>query len=378
MSNSGTISITVDIPVRLTIGGQTFNVQTELIGADRTWTPPLDNPDIAFWVYGSVVNYVIGMPEGDQNRALLEQLAPGDEFTMTTRGGVVYTFAFSSRENVPANNDDVFAQNRPGITLLLLGGEGNERLVLRGRYVVNEADDPVDNIVNMAETAQLGSLQITVNSTTFIADRPEIPTGFAFFLVDYVIQNVGLTALDTASLQFTLVDALGNQYALSPAASRLGSFAPLAGFLNANQLVEVSAGYQVPLGLDSETVNWIVTQTNTGSQLFVTLPYSGDASAATGTSISLFRADVSPDFTSLILGGQVTNLGTQPVVVTEGDVILNTNDGATYLLLSTNPPFPWTISPGQTTQFFLTYQRPPDATARFTVLNQSFELTSLR
>lgn len=199
MSNSGTISITVDIPVRLTIGGQTFNVQTELIGADRTWTPPLDNPDIAFWVYGSVVNYVIGMPEANQNRALLEQLAPGDEFTMTTRGGVVYTFAFSSRENVPANNDDVFAQNRPGITLLLLGGEGNERLVLRGRYVVNEADDPVDNIVNMAETAQLGSLQITVNSTTFIADRPEIPTGFAFFLVDYVIQNVGLTALDTAS-----------------------------------------------------------------------------------------------------------------------------------------------------------------------------------
>jgi hypothetical protein len=80
----------------------------------------------------------------------------------------------------------------------------------------------------------------------------------------------------------------------------------------------------------------------------------------------------------LILGGEVTNLGTQPVVITESDIRLSTGDGATFLLLSTNPPLPWTVSPGQTTQFFLTYQRPPEATARFSVLNQSFELTGLR
>jgi hypothetical protein len=47
------------------------------------------------------VNYVLGLPDTDDTRALLEQLAPGDEFTMTTRGGTAYTFSFNSRETVP-------------------------------------------------------------------------------------------------------------------------------------------------------------------------------------------------------------------------------------------------------------------------------------
>jgi hypothetical protein len=126
----------------------------------------------------------------------------------------------------------------PGITLILLGSDGNERLVVRGRYVVSAADDVMENIVGLAETAQLGNLQISANSTTYIADRAEIPAGFAFFLVDFTIQNVGLTAFDTADLQLGLNDGLGNQYALSPAAGQLGARPPLTGFINANQLVE--------------------------------------------------------------------------------------------------------------------------------------------
>ena len=94
--------------------------------------------------------------------------------------------------------------------------------------------------------------------------------------------------------------------------------------------------------------------------------------------MSLARVEVSTDLASLILGGQVTNLGTQPIVITESDVSLQTQDGSIYLLLSTNPPFPWTVPPGQTVQFFLTYQRPPTDTAVFRVLNQGFQLTSLR
>jgi hypothetical protein len=84
------------------------------------------------------------------------------------------------------------------------------------------------------------------------------------------------------------------------------------------------------------------------------------------------------DLTSLIIGGQATNLGTQPLVITESDVALQGPDGSVYLLLSTNPPFPWPVPPGQTLQFFLTYQRPPADTAVFRVLNQGFQLTNLR
>lgn len=378
MSDSATISVTLDSPITLSLAGQQFNVQTQVIGADGTWTPTVDAPGAAVWVFGSVVNYVVGLPDSEENRAMLEGLAPGDEMMLSTRGGTRFTFSFNSRTSVPVTNRDIFAQTTPGITLVLLGSEGAERLTVNGRYVVSEADSQAGNVVSLGETAQLENVQLTVNSSTYIADRAEIPPGFALFVVDYQIQNVGLTAIDSSSLQLGLVDNLGNQYVLSPLATQLGNFPTLAGFLNANQATQASAGYQIPLGLESDTLSWVVTNSNSGAQVYVTLPFTGGAAAAAGSSITLARADVSTDLTSLILGGQVTNLGTQPVVITESDVALQTQDGSIYLLLSTNPPFPWTVPPGQTLQFFLTYQLPPTDAAVFRVLNQGFQLTGLR
>ncbi len=378
MSDSDTISVTLDSPVTLGLPGQQFNVQTQVIGADGTWTPAVDEAGTAVWVYGTIVNYVVGLPDLEANRTLLEGLAPGDEITLATRGGTRYTFSFNSRTTVPVTDRNIFAQNTPGITLLLLGSEGTERLVVNGRYVVSEGDSQTGNVVGLGETAQLENIQLTVNSTTYIADRAEIPPGFALFVVDYQIQNVGLTAVDSGNLQLGLVDSLGNQYVLNPLATQLGNFPPLTGFLNANQATQASAGYQIPLGLQSDTLSWVVTNTRSGAQVYVTVPFTGGPSAAAGSSITLARVDISTDLLSLNLGGQVTNLGTQPIVITESDVALQTQDGSIYLLLSTNPPFPWTVPPGQTLQFFLTYQRPPTDTAVFRVLNQGFQLTNLR
>ena len=378
MSDSSTISVTLDSPVTLSLPGRQFGVQTQVIGADGTWTPATDDAGTAVWVYGSVVNYLLGIPDSNENRTLLEGLNPGDEMILATRGGIRYTFSFNSRTTVPVTNRDVFVQTTPGITLVLLGSEGSERMVVNGRYVVAEADSQAGNVVSLGETAQLENVQLTVNSTTYIADRAEIPPGFALFVVDYQIQNVGLTALDSGNLQLGLVDNLGNQYVLSPLATQLGNFPVLSGFLNANQVTQASAGYQIPLGLESDTLSWVATNSSSGAQVYVTLPFTGGAAAAAGSSVTLARVDVTTDLTGLILGGQVTNLGTQPIVITESDVALQTQDGAIYLLLSTNPPFPWTVPPGQTLQFFLTYQRPPTDTAVFRVLNQGFQLTSLR
>ena len=378
MSDSATISVTLDSPTTLSLPGRQFNVQTQVIGADGTWTPATSETGTVVWIYGSIVNYVVGIPNSTENRALLEGLNPGDEMTLATRGGARYTFSFNNRTTVPVTNRDIFAQTTPGITLVLLGSEGTDRLVVNGRYIVTEADNQAGNVVNLGETAQLENVQLTVNSTTYIADRAEIPPGFALFVVDFQIQNVGLTAIDSGNLQLGLVDNLGNQYVLSPLATQLGNFPPLSGFLNANQITQASAGYQIPLGLSSNTLSWVVTNSRSGAQVYVTLPFTGGASAAAGSAISLVRVDVSTDLASLILGGQVTNLSTQPIVITESDVALQTQDGAIYLLLSTNPPFPWTVPPGQTLQFFLTYQLPPTDTAVFRVLNQGFQLTGLR
>ncbi|HEX6386293.1 MAG TPA: hypothetical protein VF177_16595 [Anaerolineae bacterium] len=378
LNRSSTVSVTLDIPATLSVAGKDFSVQPQTIAPDGAWSPSLEGEDVAVWIYGTIVNYILGLPDSEENRTLLEQLAPGDEIVLTMRSGTEYTFTFDSRNSLSTSNRDVFAQNMPGITLILLGTEGQERLVVHGRYVVSEATAENDNVVELGETAQLDNIQIAVTGASYLPDRPETPPGFALYQIDYQVQNVGLTAFDTGNLQMILIDDLGNQYATNQLASQLGNNPVLDGFVNAGQTVQATAGYQIPIGLSSSSLHWVVTRTDTGSQVQVNIPFTEQGGATQGVDISLDRADVSPDLTNLQLGGQITNLGTQPVVVTEQDISLSTDDGSVYPILSTNPAFPWTVPPGETAQFFLTFQRPPADSAVFTVLNRPFQLSGLR
>lgn len=378
LNRASTISVTLDVPVTLSIAGQDFSLQTQTLSADGVWSPSLEADNTATWVYGTIVNYIVGLPDSEENRALLEQLAPGDKMVLTTRAGTEHTFTFNSRNNVPSSNRDVFAQNMPGLTLVLLGSEGQERLVVQARYVVAEATAENGNVVTLGETAQLDNVQVTVMGASYLPDRPETPPGFALYQIDYQLQNVGLTAFDTTNLQMTLIDDLGNQYATSPLASQLGNNPALDGFVNAGQTMQATAGYQVPIGLSSSSLHWVVTRRDTGSQVQVNIPFTGPGSASESVDVSLARAEVSPDLTNLQLGGQIINLGTQPVVVTEREISLSTEDGSVYPILSTNPAFPWSVAPGQTVQFFLTFQRPSSDTAVFAVLDRPFQLSGLR
>jgi hypothetical protein len=378
VSPSDTISVTLDVPATLSLRGQTFTVQPQAIGADGIWAPDLDG-NTAAWVFGTVVNYVFAMQDTPATRTLLEQLNVGDEITMVTQNGLTFAFTFNSRQEVAPNNRDIFNQQTPGTTIVLLGDGQENRLVVNGRYVVSDTAGNIQaNTVELGEPVQLGDLQITVTGAAYDPSRPEAPVGFSFFRVDYQVQNVGLTAVDTSRLRMTLTDSLGNQYALSPVASQLGNFPMLSGFLNAGQSLQATAGYQVPSGLNSETVQWIVADNEGGAQIQVVIPFAGGSNALANTSITLTDATISTDQISLLLEGQITNLGEQPVIVTEADLSLRTAEGSQFLLLATNPAFPWTVPSGQTLQFFVTYQRPPTDTFVFTILNQPFQLTLVR
>jgi hypothetical protein len=379
VSESSTVTLTLDAPVSLQVNGRSFSVQPQIIQADGVWNPAGLDENSAAWVYGTIINYVLGVADADQNEALLEQLTPDDEIALTTRSGQTHTFTFSGRQTVQPDSRDLFAQTTPGITLVLLQSGSEERLAVQGRYVVPETNNlGGSDLFELGETAQLGDVQVTLDSATYLPDRPEAPAGFAFFLADYTVQNLGLSALDTSNLEMTLVDELGNQYAVSPVASRLGNFQPLSGFINAGQQVQATIGYQIPVGLSSATLRWRVSYAGDNGQLVFSIPFPGGGASATGTAVSLQDVALSPDGAGLILSGQVTNMSNQPVVVSENDVSLRTEDGSTYLLLSVRPAFPWTAPAGQQVPFTVTYQRPPASTAIFTVLNQPFQLSQLR
>jgi hypothetical protein len=377
------ISLTVNAPTSLIIGAQTFAVRAEVVGADGAWEPELGDDQTAVWVYGTLINYVLGLPDNDDSRELLEGLPPGSEIYLTLRDGAQHTFAVTSREFVPTNRSDLFSQNLPGITLVLLGAGGDERLLVRGDYVVDTTagsggSPGAGNQVELGETAQLDNLRLNVSGATSLYDRPEAPAGFIFYLIDMQLENVGTEALDLSQLRFVLRDDLGNQYALNPQGSNLGNNPPPAGMLAPGESREASMAYQLPSGLTSPAVTLLISREGGTGQVQVTLPFAGGGEeAAQLAAIALQDAEVSEDGTTVTLLGQVTNNGSQPLLVNETDVSL-VADGTVHLILATNPAFPWVIPPGQTVPFTLAFQRPAAAEAVFTLLSRPFQLGGLR
>ena len=92
---------------------------------------------------------------------------------------------------------------------------------MRGRYEVAAAsvNDRRQRDSRWAKRPNWGS-PVYTPSQFFLTNRPRL-RWFRLLLIDFVMQNVGLSAIDTSTYRFTLSDGLGNQYALNPIASRL-------------------------------------------------------------------------------------------------------------------------------------------------------------
>jgi hypothetical protein len=384
ISDSSTVSVTLDIPVTLAVGERDFIVLPQTINSDGSWSPGISSNDSAGWVHGSVINYIMALQSTGENADLLRSLTPGSEVVMTTQNGSDFVFEVEGSRQVEVGDQSIFTQLAPGLTLMLMDDQDGERLVVDGRYVINDSPSrsggsEVSTEVGVGEPVQLDNLQVTLNNVTYTPDHPEAPPGFAFFILDGVLQNTSSSTVDLGTLQVVLIDETGNRYVLNPVAATLGENAPLTGgFLAAGQSMPFTVGYQLPVGLTSTMLTAQVVRQDTGAGVQIRIPFSARNAAET-TNVALQSVEVSEDLTSLIMSGQITNNGGQPVVVAQSDVTLRTPDGASYLVLSSNPPFPWTIPAGQTLLYTVTFQRPVASdSAVFTVLNQPFQLNNLQ
>jgi hypothetical protein len=381
ISDTSAITLTMETPIFLDVAGEEFTVQAEVLPESGPWSPPTVNETTAAWVYGAVINYVFGLDDNDQNRELLENLIVGEELALTTRSGATMEFVVSERRSVDSEDQEIFAQREPSITLLLIEEDvEDERPMVKGRYVVPDTSDdvPAGRVVELGETAQLETLQITVNGVNLVYDRPEAPAGFAIFQIDYQAQNVGPEAVSSNTLSMVLADDLGNLYALNPIASQLGNNPPLSGSIGPGQTIAATAGYQIPAGLSSSVLRWQVSFVGTGSQIQVNLPFQNSTESQQQVEVQVQEATVSQDGGSLLVVGQITNISEETVVVDVEDVTLVGASGTVFLKLSTNPAFPWTIPQGQTLLFGVTFQRPLGSEATFSILNQSFQLSGIR
>ena len=108
-----------------------------------------ENP-VAVWLFGTVVNYGIGLPA-----SLVRNLQPGDRISLSTDTGATLSFVVTAtRQGSSHETAEVLSQNRPGMTLFALPAVAEDDVALalaaydvateeQGRTAVYEIGDEV-------------------------------------------------------------------------------------------------------------------------------------------------------------------------------------------------------------------------------------------
>jgi hypothetical protein len=122
-------------PESLEIDGVPFRVYPSAI--DNGEWPYQSVEGTTSWIGGTLINWCFGVPALDSNITLFDRLdkaADGDRVALLRMsGGLVRSYQLQKPVQVERQQIEVFAQNWPGITIVLLGDEhGTERWIIRG------------------------------------------------------------------------------------------------------------------------------------------------------------------------------------------------------------------------------------------------------
>jgi hypothetical protein len=336
---------------------------------------------VALWVCGTVVNYVIGLEPTSEAEALITSLAPGDRIKLQLANGTVLPFRFAARQEVPAGDEEILSQRQPRLTLFL--AEEDVWQVAVADYVAEE--DPVE-VAASEPSAQVGQpitagdARVTVSQGHARRDA-NLPSGTMYYLVEFLVDNVGDTPLSTGSFSMRLQDELGNTYLASPSASETGDYGPLSGELQPGASMQATAGYLVPDPLPGGNLTWTFSpRPGFEAQARIGIPYEDTALSPSSTAqidVTMDDAFLSNDGATLIIVGEVTNGTAEPLTVEMADITLSSSSGASELVMAA-PSLPWSIEPGQAQVIELQYQRPGASTVLLELLGYSFEIAGLQ
>jgi hypothetical protein len=92
----------------------------------------------ACWVFGTVVNYLVGIPNGPGTEALFEDLRAGGDVRLRMSTENVLRFTVDEVQEIERHQTEVLGQHHFGLTLVALGGEGPRRYVARASYIPEE------------------------------------------------------------------------------------------------------------------------------------------------------------------------------------------------------------------------------------------------
>jgi len=379
----GAIPLTQTAPSDIEIKGHKFQVIPVEV-AKGTWPYQREalRGDKAAWVFGTLINYVIGLDANPDNTSLLQSLNETDSINMVTLSGRMVVFRYSGRQWVTVDKTDVFRQLRPGLTLVLLGEKGDQRLVVSASYIAeNEPTPPSSASAKIGTTVDVSGAQVKALNSRLVKNVPGLPAGNAYYQVDFSVTAAGSNPLDASLFQMELIDSSGTRYALSIPASQAGSYGPPGGQLLPGTTLTATAGFIVPDALPGANVIWTFSPEAGGaSPARFQLPIAGPTPTPdprTLLAVQITQARYSADGQEVLVSGGVGNPTKEAVTLSLSDIMLQTGTSLIQIN-STEPPLPWTLQPGQNLAFVIRFARPPAGTATFRLVQASFELSGLQ
>jgi hypothetical protein len=283
---------------------------------------------------------------------------------------------------IAPNNDKIFSQQHPGITLLLLGDDSEQRLVVTGNYDVekSEANRSVSsNVVAINTPIEIGPVRVKVLDGRLVENAPGIPVGSVFYLVDFTAENIGEEALNAADFQLELMDYARQKWQLSDTASQLGPNPPPSGQLLPGLSGTFTSGFEVPSNITGPILTWLFKPTAAfKGQASVAVPLLGPTPTPdprSQTNVQISQVYYTPDQSELVVVGSIANPTTALIPIGPADFVLSTPENVLATLNSTDPGLPWRLSPNDKLDFTLRFSRLPSRAAILKILNNSFELT---
>jgi hypothetical protein len=363
LQEGGTSLLTIK-PKSLSISGTTFPVVAVVPEQGRLPLPSTQQ-NVALWIHGTLINYVIGLPANDVNESLLAGLSSSARISLVLDNGTVLVFGSPQSRRTAADDLSPLSQDRPGLTMMLLGSNAADRLVVHARYLPEDSlpadGHKADNVrVKVLDTAVLGEVG---GKTTFI--------------VEYEVVNEGSAAVDPAVFDMVLEDASGKHYTLDAETSARGQYGAPKELIEQGKSTRRSAGYIIPKDI-ATPLTWLFrADTQSPNVVRQVLPFKLPPSQPAIPDVVLTDAFLDVRRDVIVISGTIFNDGESSLEVTANDLTLSAGTG-TGVLQAASPPLAWTIGAGASQEFEIQFTVPPDTdTVLVDILRFAYEIDGL-
>jgi len=304
----------------------------------------------AVWIYGTVINYVVGVPYTTTNESLLAGIGSDARLTLTLDNGTALAFGAPQAQRIAATDLSPMAQDKPGLTVVVLGSDQASRLTVQARYLPEES--------TFASGQRVDGLEVEVLNSSI----PTKVDDTLYFVVDYQVTNNGAADSDPLFFDMSLEDGDGQRYMLNESATGWGEYGPLTAPIAPGETAVGSAGYIVPKDIQPPAT-WVFRNdaTSANSARFV-LPYAPPKLGPPEPDVLLDDVFYDANRDVIVINGTVYNDGESDLVVTLDNVQLTSSQG-NGTVQATSPLLPWTVSPGDSQSFEIQFLPPPGVDA---------------